>query len=714
AALFSATMLAAQEPQDPTPRPPELEATQLDARAAAVKELPNLSDGDRTAAAQSYARAIETARTGDGDARKAAGFATDRARAGQRLEETRSELARQLPPVRPEPPQAATVADLEQLAAGFAEAARTAASRLRDAEDALALRAERLPKLPRLIATARERVNAALAKLETPELQGATSEPAMARRVEAIAERYAARQRLAALEAEMAWHDGSDGLLTALRDLAARDAARADELATKWQELVTARRTSEARAAEQSAAQAAAAAKDQQRHPLIVALAEGNEELARKRTAATTELGDINEREAATNARRKAIEDDYQDVTRRVKAVGLTDAMGALLRDRRASLPDLRSTRRRVQMRQQRLASLQIERFDLDNQHQQLKDPEYVPRLLRQAEPPIAANDAAAAAVADLVAARIETVEALRADDGKLFDALIRVDTADQKLMATVETYAEFINERVLWIRSTTPIWSPRLRELGEALDPLPELNAAIAAALVDEPPTTIKEGGLIRRGFHQELDELRDLAKDSTEFLARYQQRLVEQTGISTLKVGFNRVFGYYIEVTHTHSEVELPAEFVRKQTTKNAERYVTDELRELETKILKAEENSKALEYELFNQLRDQVADSVDRLQRTAHAVADVDACCSLATVAIERDYCRPTLDESRVLKLEDARHPVLEATHAAGSFVANDTDLEPPQRRLVLLTGPNMAGKSTWIRQNALIVIMAQIGS
>ena len=255
---------------------------------------------------------------------------------------------------------------------------------------------------------------------------------------------------------------------------------------------------------------------------------------------------------------------------------------------------------------------------------------------------------------------------------------------------------------------------STLLRELGEGLDPLPDLVDAIEAAVVDEPPTTIKEGGLIRRGHHPELDDLRDLAKDSTEFLARYQQRLIEQTGISTLKVGFNRVFGYYIEVTHTHSGATLPDDFVRKQTTKNAERYVTDELRELETKILKAEENSKALEYELFNALRELVARSVDRLQATAQAVADVDACCSLATVAIERDYCRPTLDDSTALKLEDARHPVLEATHAAGSFVANDTDLDPPRRRLVLLTGPNMAGKSTWIRQNALVVIMAQIGS
>ena len=255
---------------------------------------------------------------------------------------------------------------------------------------------------------------------------------------------------------------------------------------------------------------------------------------------------------------------------------------------------------------------------------------------------------------------------------------------------------------------------SELLGELGDNIDPLSDLTTAIGLALVDEPPTTIKDGGLIARGYDKELDELRDLSRDSTEWLARYQQRLVEETGISTLKVGFNRVFGYYIEVTHTHSDVKLPEEFVRKQTTKNAERYVTDELRDLEGRILKAEENSKSLEYDLFSKLRDQVAESVDRLQATANAVADVDVCCSLATVALERDYCRPALDESATLKIDDGRHPVLEATHAAGSFIANDTDLSPPQRRLVLLTGPNMAGKSTWIRQNALIVIMAQIGS
>ncbi len=252
------------------------------------------------------------------------------------------------------------------------------------------------------------------------------------------------------------------------------------------------------------------------------------------------------------------------------------------------------------------------------------------------------------------------------------------------------------------------------LRRLAERLDPLTELADSIAAALVDEPPATLKEGGVIRAGHHAELDELRALAADGNTWLARYQQQLGERTGIPSLKIGFNKVFGYYIEITHTHREVALPADFQRKQTTKNAERYVTDELRAFESKVLKADENSRALEYDLFVALRTRVAAEVDRLLATAAAVAELDACASLAAVARDRNYCRPVVDDSRTLRIEDGRHPVLEATHAVGTFVANDTDLDPPERRLILLTGPNMAGKSTWIRQNALIAIMAQIGS
>jgi DNA mismatch repair protein MutS len=252
------------------------------------------------------------------------------------------------------------------------------------------------------------------------------------------------------------------------------------------------------------------------------------------------------------------------------------------------------------------------------------------------------------------------------------------------------------------------------LRRLADELDPLPEIAALIAETLVDEPPLPLKEGGLVRPGHHAPLDELRLLAHDSTQWMAAYQQQLVERTGIPSLKVGFNRVFGYYIEVTHTHKEVALPPDFVRKQTTKNAERYVTDALRGFEAKILRAEESSREIEYELFVRLRERVGAEVVRLQRTAAAAAELDVYSAFAAVARDRDYHRPVVDDSRVLRLEDGRHPVIESTHAAGTFVPNDTDLAPPGRRLVLLTGPNMAGKSTYIRQNALIVLLAQVGS
>ncbi len=255
---------------------------------------------------------------------------------------------------------------------------------------------------------------------------------------------------------------------------------------------------------------------------------------------------------------------------------------------------------------------------------------------------------------------------------------------------------------------------SERLCELFERLDPLEDVAAVVAGAIVDEPPTTVKDGGLIRDGHDAELDELRMLARDSKRWLAEFQAREAERLGVPNLKVGFNRVFGYYIEITHGNKGVDVPPDYVRKQTTKNAERYVTAELETFQSKVLKAEDNSKQLEYELFDALRAKIAAETGRLQATAEALAEIDVLAGLAKVASERGYCRPVVDQSRVLKIEDGRHPVIEATHQAGTFVPNDTDLDPPERMLVLLTGPNMAGKSTWIRQNALIVLLAQIGS
>ncbi|MBK8979209.1 MAG: DNA mismatch repair protein MutS [Planctomycetes bacterium] len=257
-------------------------------------------------------------------------------------------------------------------------------------------------------------------------------------------------------------------------------------------------------------------------------------------------------------------------------------------------------------------------------------------------------------------------------------------------------------------------VTAERLAWLVAHLDPLSDVTADVAATLIDEPPTTLRDGGLIAEGCNEELDELRLLARDSRQWMADYQARESARLGIGNLRVGFNRVFGYYIEITHGNRDVPLPPDYVRKQTTKNAERYVTDELKTFETKVLKAEETSKQLEYDLFDALRQRVAAQVERLQATAAIVAELDVLVGLAVVAKNRGYCRPLVDDGRTLRIEDGRHPVIEATHAAGTFVPNDTDLAPPARQLVLLTGPNMAGKSTFIRQNALIVLLAQIGS
>ncbi len=256
---------------------------------------------------------------------------------------------------------------------------------------------------------------------------------------------------------------------------------------------------------------------------------------------------------------------------------------------------------------------------------------------------------------------------------------------------------------------------SPTLTALQGGIDVLADLVADIAATLTDEPPLAVRDGGMIRRGHSRDLDELLELAHDSKQWMARFQAREIERTGVQNLKVGFNRVFGYYIEITHAGARGgEIPADYVRKQTTKNSERYVTDELKTFETKVLRAEEQAKALEYDLFVALRERIAAATSRLQDTAARVAELDAYASLAHVARLRGFKRPVVDDSRSLTIRDGRHPVIEATHAAGTFVPNDTDLDPPRRSLALITGPNMAGKSTYIRQNALIVLLAQVGS
>ena len=229
--------------------------------------------------------------------------------------------------------------------------------------------------------------------------------------------------------------------------------------------------------------------------------------------------------------------------------------------------------------------------------------------------------------------------------------------------------------------------------------------------------PTTARlssrDGGFIRDGYHEPLDALRELAHGGKQWIARYQAEESQRTGISTLKVGFNKVFGYYIEITNTHRE-KIPAEYIRKQTVKNAERYITPELKEYEEKVLTADEKSKELEYELFLELRDAVAAARRRMQATADVLAQLDVLVSLAELARQRNYCRPEVVEEPELKIIDGRHPVLDVIEPEGTFVPNDVAAGGPTARSCLITGPNMAGKSTYIRQVALITLLAQIGS
>lgn len=264
----------------------------------------------------------------------------------------------------------------------------------------------------------------------------------------------------------------------------------------------------------------------------------------------------------------------------------------------------------------------------------------------------------------------------------------------------------------------------------------------AIEQAIVDEPPVNVTEGGVIRQGFNAQLDEFRDLARGGKAWMAKYQAQEIERTGISNLKVGFNKVFGYYLEVTAAHKD-KIPADYIRKQTLKNQERFITPALKEYEDKVLRAEERAVALEQELFDALKETVAAETPRLQSTAAALANLDALAGLATLAVKGGWCRPEIVNEPVLDVRDGRHPVLDRIMPAGVFVPNDVVLgretrdegqetsdkrredgdasslvphpsSSPTGRVQIITGPNMAGKSTYIRQAALITILAQLGS
>ena len=251
------------------------------------------------------------------------------------------------------------------------------------------------------------------------------------------------------------------------------------------------------------------------------------------------------------------------------------------------------------------------------------------------------------------------------------------------------------------------------LADLAGQITEQPELVALIDRALEDEPPVTIKEGGMIRKGYHPELDDLKDAATKGRQWLADYQSKEQERTGIKSLKVRHNKVFGFYIEITKSNLDA-APAEYIRKQTLVNCERFITPELKEYENKILGAQERSVGLELELFLEIRARIVAELDRVQATAAAVAQLDVLGSLAERAVSLRYVRPAMSESDALSIHNGRHPVVENLPGAERFVPNDTLLDGISNQIMVITGPNMAGKSTYIRQVALIVILAQIGS
>ena len=254
---------------------------------------------------------------------------------------------------------------------------------------------------------------------------------------------------------------------------------------------------------------------------------------------------------------------------------------------------------------------------------------------------------------------------------------------------------------------------SELLKNVHDDMDPLEDLCTLVKDAIREEPPIAMKEGNIIRDGYNEEVDKLRRAKSDGKEWLAKLENDEKEKTGIKNLRIKYNKVFGYYLEVTNSYKDM-VPDYYTRKQTLANAERYITPELKELEDMILGAEDKLYALEYEIYSQVRDTIAGEIERIQKTAKAVAALDAFASLAVVAERNNYTRPKINEKGIIDIKDGRHPVVERMIPNDMFIANDTYLDDKKHRISIITGPNMAGKSTYMRQTALIALMAQIGS
>jgi len=306
---------------------------------------------------------------------------------------------------------------------------------------------------------------------------------------------------------------------------------------------------------------------------------------------------------------------------------------------------------------------------------------------------------------------RQELIECLKgiSDLERLIGRVVYGSAGGRDLMALSQGLGRLPQLREL----LSPFHSSLHAVLQDSLDDLPDLRAAIDAAIVDDPPFSVREGGVIRDGCDPEVDRLRDILKNGKNIVAALEARERERTGIKSLKVSYNKVFGYYIEVSKSNYDL-VPEDYIRKQTLVNCERFITQELKELEHSILTAQDQVTALEYDLFVKLRDRAAAQVVQIQASAAAVAQVDALASLASVAAERRYCRPTVDLSDRLEIVEGRHPVVERVLTDALFVPNDVSMDNGPHMVHIITGPNMAGKSTFMRQTALMVLMAQMGS
>lgn len=317
-------------------------------------------------------------------------------------------------------------------------------------------------------------------------------------------------------------------------------------------------------------------------------------------------------------------------------------------------------------------------------------------------------------AVAELVDESLQRIELIEALDGvydlERLNSKIAMASANAKDLAALRASLEKLPQLDDLL---SPLQSDYLNDLRSQVDLLPELVSLLDQAIVADPPFVLRDGGIIKDGFNEELDELRAISRDGKGWIAALEQQERERTGIPSLKVKYNKVFGYFIEVTHRNLD-RVPEDYHRKQTLTNAERFITQQLKEYEFKVLGAEDRIVELEYNLFQQIRLKAAGEGRRIQQSADALAILDTLLSLADLAHERNYVCPQIDDSGVLLIEAGRHPVVEGMPLKEAFVPNDVTLDTVKNQLLIITGPNMAGKSTFMRQVALITLLAQIGS